>query len=80
MPLLDEVVEKREQMNDNDRQFALRIYQENMRDVMDYRIERDKKITEERRQKLDEKRVKKSDKDVKVSENNRNLLMRLLMK
>ena len=50
MPLLDEVVEKREQMNDNDRQFALRIYQENMRDVMDYRIERDKKITEERRQ------------------------------
>ena len=48
MPLLDEVVEKREQMNDNDRQFALRIYQENMRDVMDYRIERDKKITKER--------------------------------
>ena len=47
MPLLDEVVEKREQMNDNDRQFALRIYQENMRDVMDYRIERDKKITKE---------------------------------
>ena len=68
MPLLDEVVEKREQMNDNDRQFALRIYQENMRDIMDYRIERDKKITEERRQKLDEKRVKKSGKDVKVSE------------
>lgn len=68
MPLLDEVVEKREQMNDNDRQFALRIYQENMRDVMDYRIERDKKITEERRQKLDEKRVKKSGKAVKVSE------------
>ena len=79
--MLDEVVEKREQMNDNDRQFALRIYQENMRDVMDYRIERDKKITEERRQKLDEKRVKKSGKDVKVSENNRNLpSMRLLMK
>ena len=47
MPLLDEVVEKREQMNDNDRQFALRIYEENMRDVMDYRIERDKKITKE---------------------------------
>ena len=47
MPLLDEVVEKREQMNDNDRQFALRIYQENMRDVMDYRIERDKKVTKE---------------------------------
>lgn len=68
MPLLDEVVEKREQMNDNDRQFALRIYQENMRDVMDYRIERDKKITEERRQKLDEKRVKKSGKAVKVSD------------
>lgn len=67
-PLLDEVVEKREQMNDNDRQFALRIYQENMRDVMDYRIERDKKITEERRQKLDKKRVEKSGKDVKVSE------------
>lgn len=68
MPLLDEVVEKREQMNDNDRQFALRIYQENVRDVMDYRIERDKKITEERRQKLDKKRVEKSGKDVKVSE------------
>ena len=65
MPLLDEVVEKREQMNDNDRQFALRIYQENMRDVMDYRIERDKRITEERRQKLDEKRVKKSGKDIR---------------
>ena len=48
MPLLDEVVEKREQVNDNDRQFALRIYQENMRDIMDYRIERDKKVTKER--------------------------------
>ena len=60
MPLLDEVVEKREQMNDNDRQFALRIYQENMRDVMDYRIARDKKITEERRQKLDAKRAEKA--------------------
>ncbi len=46
-------------MNDNDRQYALRIYQENMRDVMDYRIARDKKITEERRQKLDEKRAEK---------------------
>ena len=68
MPLIDEVVTKREQMNDNDREYALRIYQENMRDVMDYRIERDKKITEERRQKLDEKRVKKSGKAVKVSE------------
>ena len=45
MPLIDEVVTKREQMNDNDRQYALRIYQENMRDVMDYRIARDKKIT-----------------------------------
>ena len=39
-------------MNENDRQFALRIYQENMREVMDYRIARDKKITEERRQKI----------------------------
>lgn len=68
MPLIDEVVEKREQMNENDRQFALRIYQENMREVMDYRIARDKKITEERRQKLDKKRVEKSGKDVKVSE------------
>ena len=28
MPLIDEVVTKREQMNDNDRQYALRIYQE----------------------------------------------------
>ena len=52
MPLIDEVVTKREQMNENDRQYALRIYQENMRDVMDYRIARDKKITEERRQKI----------------------------
>ena len=66
MPLLDEVVEKREQMNDNDRQFALRIYQENMRDVMDYRIARDKKITEERRQKLDAKRAAKAKKSGKA--------------
>ena len=66
MPLIDEVVEKREQMNENDRQFALRIYQENMREVMDYRIARDKKITEERRQKLEEKRARKSGK-TKVS-------------
>lgn len=62
MPLIDEVVEKREQMNENDRQFALRIYQENMREVMDYRIARDKKITVERRQKLEEKRARKSGK------------------
>ena len=53
MPLIDEVVTKREQMNENDRQYALRIYQENMRDVMDYRIGRDKKVTRERRQKLE---------------------------
>ena len=66
MPLIDEVVEKREQMNENDRQFALRIYQENMREVMDYRIARDKKITVERRQKLEEKRARKSGK-TKVS-------------
>ena len=77
MPLLDEVVEKREQMNDNDRQFALRIYQENMRDVMDYRIERDKKITKERtltdeqikekmkRFKIDDSRVK-TNSDVRI--------------
>ena len=39
-------------MNENDRQYALRIYQENMRDVMDYRIGRDKKVTQERRQKF----------------------------
>ena len=59
MPLIDEVVTKREQMNENDRQYALRIYQENMRDVMDYRIGRDKKVTQERRQKLDENVLKK---------------------
>ena len=66
MPLIDEVVTKREQMNDNDRQYALRIYQENMRDVMDYRIARDKKITEERRQKLDAKRAEKAKKSGKT--------------
>lgn len=77
MPLLDEVVEKREQMNDNDRQFALRIYQENMRDIMDYRIERDKKVTKERvltdeqikekmkKFKIDDSRVK-TDGDVRI--------------
>ena len=66
MPLIDEVVTKREQMNENDRQYALRIYQENMRDVMDYRIARDKKITEERRQKLDAKRAEKAKKSGKA--------------
>ena len=64
MPLLDEVVEKREQMNDNDRQFALRIYQENMRDVMDYRIERDKKITKERT--LTDEQIKEKMKKFKI--------------
>jgi len=66
MPLLDEVVEKREQMNDNDRQFALRIYQENMRDVMDYRIERDKKITEERT--LTDEQIKEKMKKFKIDD------------
>lgn len=66
MPLLDEVVEKREQMNDNDRQFALRIYQENMRDVMDYRIERDKKITEERT--LTDEQIKEKMKRFKIDD------------
>ena len=66
MPLLDEVVEKREQMNDNDRQFALRIYQENMRDVMDYRIERDKKITKERT--LTDEQIKKKMKKFKIDD------------
>jgi hypothetical protein len=66
MPLLDEVVEKREQMNDNDRQFALRIYQENMRDVMDYRIERDKKITEERA--LTDEQIKEKMKKFKIDD------------
>ncbi|WP_303927892.1 hypothetical protein [Veillonella parvula] len=66
MPLIDAVVEKREQMNENDREYALRIYQENMRDVMDYRIARDKKTTEERRQKLDEKRAEKAKKSGKT--------------
>ncbi len=66
MPLLDEVVEKREQMNDNDRQFALRIYQENMRDVMDYRIERDKKATKERA--LTDKQIKEKMKKFKIDD------------
>lgn len=66
MPLIDEVVTKREQMNENDRQYALRIYQENMRDVMDYRVARDKKVTQERRQKLDEKRTEKAKKSGKT--------------
>lgn len=66
MPLLDEVVEKREQMNDNDRQFALRIYQENMRDIMDYRIERDKKITKERT--LTDEQIKEKMKKFKIDD------------
>lgn len=66
MPLLDEVVEKREQMNDSDRQFALRIYQENMRDVMDYRIERDKKITKERT--LTDEQIKEKMKKFKIDD------------
>ena len=66
MPLLDEVVENREQMNDNDRQFALRIYQENMRDVMDYRIERDKKITKERT--LTDEQIKEKMKKFKIDD------------
>lgn len=66
MPLLDEVVEKREQMNDNDCQFALRIYQENMRDVMDYRIERDKKITKERT--LTDEQIKEKMKKFKIDD------------
>ena len=66
MPLLDEVVEKREQMNDNDRQFALRIYQENMRDIMDYRIERDKKGTKERA--LTDEQIKEKMKKFKIDD------------
>ena len=66
MPLLDEVVEKREQMNDNDRQFALRICQENMRDVMDYRIERDKKVTKERA--LTDEQIKEKMKKFKIDD------------
>lgn len=66
MPLLDEVVEKREQMNDNDSQFALRIYQENMRDIMDYRIERDKKVTKERV--LTDKQIKEKMKKFKIDD------------
>ena len=53
MPLIDEVVTKREQMNENDRQYALR-------------IARDKKVTRERRQKLDEKRAEKAKKSGKT--------------
>ena len=66
MPLLDEVVEKREQMNDNGRRFALRIYQENMRDVMDYRIERDKKVTKERA--LTDEQIKEKMKKFKIDD------------
>ena len=66
MPLLDEVVEKREQMNDNDRQFALHIYQENMRDIMDYRIERDKKVTKERA--LTDEQIKEKMKKFKIDD------------
>lgn len=66
IPLLDEVVEKREQMNDNDRQFALRIYQENMRDIMDYRIERDKKVTKERA--LTDEQIKEKMKKFKIDD------------
>lgn len=66
MPLLDEVVEKREQMNDNDRQFALRIYQENMRDIMDYHIERDKKVTKERA--LTDEQIKEKMKKFKIDD------------
>lgn len=66
MPLLDEVVEKREQMNDNDRQFALRIYQENMRDIMDYRIERDKKVTKGRA--LTDEQIKEKMKKFKIDD------------
>lgn len=66
MPLLDEVVEKREQMNENDRQFALRIYQENMRDIMDYRIERDKKVTKERA--LTDEQIKEKMKKFKIDD------------
>ena len=66
MPLLDEVVEKREQMNDNDRQFALRIYQENMSDVLDSRIERDKKITKERT--LTDEQIKEKMKIFKIDD------------
>ncbi len=66
MPLIDEVVEKREQMNENDRQFALRIYQENMREVMDYRIARDKKITKERA--LTDEQIKEKMKKFKIDD------------
>ena len=52
-------------MNENDRQICIAHYQENMRDVMDYRIGRDKKVTQERRQKLDEKRAEKAKKSGK---------------
>lgn len=60
MPLINEIVEKREQMNDNDREFALRLYQENTRDIMNYRIERDRQETLEKRRKADEKRAQKN--------------------
>lgn len=55
MPLIDEVVEKREQMNDNDRAFALRIYQENMRHIMNYRVAKDKQEKLEKQRKQEER-------------------------
>ncbi|WP_251423330.1 hypothetical protein [Veillonella agrestimuris] len=59
MPLIDEVVDKREQMNDNDRAFALRIYQENMRDVMNYRVAKDRQEKLEKQRKQEEREAQK---------------------
>ncbi|WP_277281760.1 hypothetical protein [Veillonella caviae] len=68
MPLIDKVIDKREQMNDNDRTFALRIYQENMRDVMNYRVEKEKKEKLEKRRQQEEKMASKQKGKAKLSE------------
>ena len=68
MPLIDEVVTKREQMNENDRQYALRIYQENMRDVMDYRIARDKKVAKPEERALTDEQIKEKMKKFKIDD------------
>ena len=68
MPLIDKVIDKREQMNDNDRTFALRIYQENMRDVMNYRVEKEKKEKLEKRRQQEEKMASKQKGNAKLSE------------
>lgn len=51
MPLIVDVVDKRETMNESDRMLAVRLYSENRRNIMDYQIEQ-----EDKAQKLKEAR------------------------